>query len=323
MFECSYCWAAAVCAVGVGLLQYLTHRVPRLDFNGKHILVTGGSAGIGLAIAKEAARRGAHVTLAARRMETLKEAQKDVAAVAKPSRVVSVVSIDVSDQVAVESALRKVDSERPVDIAVLNAGLSYPARFMDIPPTAVQNMMNTNVVGVFNVARAVLPGMQARKAGRLVVVSSMASVAAVAGFTVYSATKAAIRAFAQALDMEVAHEGIRVQVLNPPDVDTPGFQTENTHKSPECKAICEGSGVCWQADDVARRTLNGMEEYSFQINIGLDGWMLGTLSANMEPPTGVFQLLLQCLLTGTLRFVGVFYTKAHYGIVQKIRKQQK
>ena len=317
---------------GVGLLvafMLLKHTVARFHIRGKVALVTGGSVGIGLDLAKELAKKGAHVYIAARRTDILKTAQAEVAAAGAAAgfstNTFGYVQMDVADEASVAKAVKQIFATHGrIDLLICNAGLSHPSRFLDIPESKCRQMMDVNFFGCVNVVRAVLPKMLENKSGRVVVTSSMASAAAVAGFSIYSPTKAAVRAFAQAMDMENAALGVRFQVLNPPDVQTPGFDEENKVKSPECKQICEmGGNTTFASDAVAKATIAGIENYRFQINIGFDGFMLGNLTANMEPPTSVGQLLFQFCFSGLLRVVSAGYVKAHYGIVKKVRASEK
>jgi 3-dehydrosphinganine reductase len=165
--------------------------------------------------------------------------------------------------------------------------------------------------------------MYVNKSGRVVLVSSMAGTAPVAGFTVYGATKAAVRAFAQSLDMESASRGVRVQVVNPPDVATPGYEEENKTKSPECLEICAMGGMSpMKPAEFAAGVLKGIEDYSFQINVGFDGNFLAMGTAGMDPPTSRWWFVLEVLLGGFLRLVCAVYVFLHYRIVRKVHRKE-
>jgi 3-dehydrosphinganine reductase len=336
----TYCEFSVTSVVGVVVATVVVvacivvQRVPQLRLNGKTALVTGGSAGIGLAVAQELVRRGAHVVIAARRQDVLTEALATINAAATEHggllvKATSVV-MDVSDEESVTRGVAEAcqwskqnGGTGAIDVLICNAGFSHPSRFLDIPADVARRMMDVNFFGCVNVVRRVLPRMQERKAGRIVLVSSMAGAAPVAGFSVYSATKAAVRAFAASLDQENAARGVRVQVLNPPDVATPGYDEETRVKSEECKRICAFGGAApFKAGEVAKATVNGIERYSFQINIGFDGWLLGAGTANMDAPTSVPQLVFEALFGGTIRLVSTVYTKCHYGIVRAVLKEQ-
>ena len=354
--------AAAVIGLVLGTALWVVRRVPRLTLRGKTVFITGGSTGIGLEMAKEFVRRGAYVCIAARRRDVLESAEGSIRAscgsdgagsLAYP-RVTSVV-MDVASDAAVtaamdgvqvwlkdvatavqpptptaskpsrssESALATTPSRLSVDVLVCSAGFAHPTRFLDVPPAIGRQMMDVNYFGCVNAVRAFLPAMYEAKRGRVVLLSSQAAVAAVAGFTLYSPTKAAVRAFACALNMESAARGVQVQLVNPPDVATPGYDEENKVKSPECKEICAmSSPTPWKAADVARAAVDGIQTYQFQVNIGMDGWLLGCLSAGFDPASGVGQLLCEATLAGVLRLVIGVYSKIYYGVVAKhLRKE--
>jgi 3-dehydrosphinganine reductase len=327
--------AAAVAAAAVTLVAaVVVQRVPRLELRGKTALVTGGSAGIGLAVAQELARRGAHVVIAARRQDVLTEALATINAIATEPNggavVATSVVMDVGDESSVATGVaaacqwsKQNGGTGAIDVVVCNAGFGYPSRFLDIPADVARRMMDVNFFGCVNVVRRVLPRMQERKAGRIVLVSSMAGSVHLAGFTVYSATKAAVRAFAASLDQENAARGVRVQVLNPPDVATPGFDTSNEIRCEENRRICQGGGdKTFTADAVARATVDNMQRYTFQINVGMDGWLLGLGTANMDAPTSLPRLLLETAAGGVVRLVMACYARLHYGIVRTVLREE-
>jgi len=321
--------AAAACLVAATAM-FTTHRVPSLNVKGKTVLVTGGSTGIGLEIARELAKRGAFVVISARRKDVLDAAAKNINDDVPGNRA-SCVTMDVTKESSIAAAVKeaclfsaKAGGSGHIDVLVCNAGHSYPARFQDIPKDVCTGMMEVNFFGCVNVVREVLPDMQSRRSGRIMLVGSMAGSAPVAGFTVYSASKAAVRAFAAALDMENAARGIRVQVLNPPDVATPGYEEEMKHKSEECKQISAlGGNVPFKAVDVAKTACDGIKDFTFQVNHGQDGFLLGIGSAAMDPPTSTAKLLLEVTVGGLIRLVACVYTKLHYGIVFNVLKKEK
>jgi 3-dehydrosphinganine reductase len=332
-------WEAVVAIAGVivtavaGVVFFAVHRVPKLQLRGARVLVTGGSTGIGLDLAKAFARKGAHVVISARREDVLKAAVAEINAEVRHDATTTLlhsaqyVVMDVSndDKVAeaCASALALLGGAPSFDVVVCCAGFSHPSRFLDCPAKTARQMMEVNYFGCVNVARQVLGPMLTAKRGRIVLVSSMAGAAPVAGFTTYAPTKAAVRAFAQSLDMEYACLGVRTQVVNPPDVATPGYELENAVKSEECKQICAMGGASpFTARQMAEACIAGIENFSFQVNLGFDGVMLGYASACMEPPASALDLMGQFMFGGIIRLVGVVYTKMHYSIVQSVRRAE-
>jgi 3-dehydrosphinganine reductase len=122
---------------------------------------------------------------------------------------------------------------------VTTAGYARPGYLEDLPAEDVTGMVTTNLLGTINVCRAVLPHLRASGSGTIVTTSSMAGLAGVFGYTVYSATKFGVIGFSEALRREVRPYGLRVLVLCPPNTLTPGFDEENRHKPAEVLAAEE------------------------------------------------------------------------------------
>ncbi|KAG5466625.1 hypothetical protein LSCM1_00790 [Leishmania martiniquensis] len=326
-------WAlfvALTSALGAALVttaMWTVQRAPRWEWGSSTVLITGGSAGIGLATAKCLARR--HVpflVLAARRESVLREAVQEVKRVIEEcgSRTrVSCVAMDVADEVSVATGLSRAKAQcdgRPINLLICNAGFAHPARFMESTMAHARQMMEVNYFGSLAVLWRVLPEMLEMKQGRVVLMSSMAARAPIAGYTLYSATKAGLRAFAHSLDMENSCLGVRVQVVSPPDVETPGYAHESEVKSPECAAISSfGGAKPFTAEAMAQSIVQGIEDYSFDITLGSDGTLLSYGCAGMEPATSVSALLVQSALGGVLRLGLAVFSKIHYGIVKKVR----
>jgi 3-dehydrosphinganine reductase len=330
LFSCTWTAAAAWGSILFAVATYaLKHKVPLFTFPERVVIITGGSEGMGLEMAKQLVSRGCHVYIAARRQELLNKALEELETIAKSDgfygiRRYGALKVDVSDEASIAKEFQKVlATHGRVDLLICNAGFSYPARFLEISPEKAKQMMDVNFWGCVNSVRAVLPKMHEQKFGRVLLVSSMAATASVAGFSIYGPTKSALRAFAQAMDMENATLGVRFQCLNPPDVATPGFEEENKSKSTECKKICAFGGASpFSAKEVALAAIRGIESYSFNISVGFDGFLLGVLASAMEPPTSALHLLFETLFGGLLRFVICVYVKFYYRIVDQVRRDE-
>ncbi|CAJ1035846.1 putative KR domain/short chain dehydrogenase/Enoyl-(Acyl carrier protein) reductase [Leishmania utingensis] len=323
-------FVAVAAVLGASLVLaalWAVQRIPRWEWESSTVLITGGSVGIGLATAKSLARKQVpFLVLAARRECVLREAVQQVEKVVEECHSctrVSYVTMDVADEVSVATGLAHAKAQcdgRPVNLLICNAGFAHPARFVDSTMAHARQMMEVNYFGSLAVLWKVLPEMLEMKRGRVVLTSSMAARAPIAGYTLYSATKAGLRAFAHSLDMETSCLGVRVQVVSPPDVETPGYAHENEVKSPECAAISSfGGAKPFTAEAMAQSIVNGIGDYSFDITLGMDGIMLNYGSAGMEPATSVAALLTQSVLGGVLRLGLAVFSKIHYGIVRKVR----
>src|SRR4051812_6123535 len=233
-----------------------------VSFSGAHVLVTGGSSGIGLATARLAVDRGARVSLIARRADVLDDAAGTVRAVGGS---VAVAAADVSDAAQVDAAVSAlVDALGPVDIAVCSAGQARPGYFLELDPDLFRQMMDVNYFGTVNVVRAVVPSMMERRRGSIVGVSSAAGLVGVFGYTAYAPTKFAVRGFFESLRGELKPYGIHVGCSFPPDTDTPQLADENRYKPKETKAI-SGTIKPLSAERVAASIVEGIEKERFTI----------------------------------------------------------
>jgi 3-oxoacyl-[acyl-carrier protein] reductase len=177
---------------------------------GKTALVTGGSRGIGRAIALELARAGADVTLSYR---SGKEEAERVASEAGGRAVAA----DVSDA---EQAKALVEAAGELDILVNNAGVTRDGLLARMSDEDWRVVIETNLSGTFHTCRAAARGMMKRRAGAIVNVSSIVGVHGNPGQTNYSASKAGIIGFTKALARELGNRGVRANVVAPGYVDT-------------------------------------------------------------------------------------------------------
>jgi 3-dehydrosphinganine reductase len=227
-----------------------------------HVLVTGGSSGIGLATARLAIERGARVSIIARRPDVLDEAASSLRSAGGR---VAVAAADVSDPDQVDVAVSALTAALgPVDIAVCSAGQARPGYFQELGADLFRTMMDVNYFGTVNIARSVVPSMIERRAGSFVGVSSAAGLVGVFGYTAYAPTKFAVRGFLESLRGELAPYGIHVGCSFPPDTDTPQLADENQYKPKETHAI-SGTIKPLSAERVAKSIVEGIEKERFAI----------------------------------------------------------
>lgn len=185
---------------------------------GQTALVTGAGTGIGRACAIAFGRAGADVALLGRREEPLR---RTADALEGLGRRTSVLPCDVRDPAAlVATVMRATEEHGAITIAVANAGTNAWADLEDLDPEMLRDALSTNVEGVANVARAVVPGMRERGAGRLIVVASDNGRRAEAGGSGYVASKFGAVGMALSLSQELASAGVSVHVIEPGCVDT-------------------------------------------------------------------------------------------------------
>ncbi len=230
------------------------------DLDGKLALITGGSSGIGLALARQFAERGADVWIAARRMEQLQAAQAQIQAARKsPTQRVGILQLDVADRDQIASVCGQlVATVGTPDYVVNCAGVVHPGVFLDLDLQRFEWMMDINYFGTLYVTRALLPGMVARGSGHIVNLSSSAGFIGVYGYTAYCASKFAVRGFSDALRSEIKNCGVSVSLVFPPDTDTPQLAYEQPFKPPITKELSQSTGLM-SADLVAKKILQGVE----------------------------------------------------------------
>jgi NAD(P)-dependent dehydrogenase (short-subunit alcohol dehydrogenase family) len=195
-------------------------QLPALRFDGKTVLVTGASSGIGLETALAFAAAGANVVLVARRAAALAK----VATRARASGVQALaVATDVTRPAAVSACFaRAVQRFGQVDIVVNNAGVMLPAKVVDIDPADLQRMLDVNLLGALHVMQAAVRQMRAQQDGGHIV--NVASLAGRRGFSPlggYCASKFALVGLTEALRTELLDENVGVSLVLPGVVDTP------------------------------------------------------------------------------------------------------
>lgn len=213
--------------------------------SGQSAIVTGGSRGIGFAIARALVGAGARVAICGRSGEAAERAATELSS-AGPGPVIGL-ACDVADA---ESARRlvgaAVDAFGRLDVLVNNAGIGIFASVPDMDPSDFRRVIETNVIGAFNMCHAAIPALRRSGGGFIVNVSSLAAVNAFAGGAAYNASKFGLNGFTEALMHDVRHDGIRVTTIMPGSV-----ATEFAGNAPD-------NGADWKlsADDVAEAVLD-------------------------------------------------------------------
>ena len=261
-----------------------------MDISGKCAIITGGSSGIGKAIGKLLARRGANVFLIARREQPLRTAVEELRREFGdgPQRF-GCFPADVADLAAVEEAVKRAGAEcGPPAVLVNSAGCVNPGYVEELPISGMETEVRVNYLGAVFTIKQVLHGMMERRYGWIVNVSSLGGLKGIFGYTGYSGSKFAVIGFSEALRSELRPYGVKVSVLCPPDVDTPMFENENKAKPLETMRISEGAKLM-QPDDVARDAVKGMERGTFLIIPNFEGKAF--IAANRLFPALVDRLL--------------------------------
>ncbi len=214
-----------------------------------HAVITGASSGTGAALARQLHRAGAHVTLVARRQDRLEALAHELGAGCRWA------AHDISRTPA--SWIEDVERTEPIDLLVNNAGLQALGAFATSAPEVGRRILETDLWAPMALARAVLPGMLARKSGALVQVASIAALAAPAGMAWYAGAKAGLAAFSETLHAELRGTGVHVLTVYPGPIDNGAPQEASTFYEESSLAARLPIG---KADDLAREILRSLRK---------------------------------------------------------------
>lgn len=252
----------------------------------RHAVITGGSSGIGRAIACRLAHAGAHISIIARTPATLEAAKGEIEAARQHSnQKVLTLSADVAQREQAEQAIEGAIAQLgPPDWLITCAGMARPGYFQDIPLEVFEQTMAVNYFGALYCIRAALPAMSksGSKRRHIHLVSSGAGLIGLYGYTPYCPSKFAVRGLAESLRGELKPIGIGVSVSYPPDTDTPQLAAETQTKPPETQQIT-ATAKLWSPEDVAYEIVTGIQQQRFAITPGLEMSVLSRLHSPLAP----------------------------------------
>ncbi len=202
----------------------------------KHVIISGGSSGIGLVLAEKLGKRGARLSLVARSPEKLESVR---ARLESSGAMVKVFSCDVSDKSSVVETMDCIISEQgPPDWLINSAGVLAGNYFENFSAEDFHRLMDINFYGTLYMTQAALAGLK-KKGGRIVNISSMAGVKGIFGYTSYCASKHAVAGFTHALRAELKPQGVKVHLVVPPETETPMLEEVRKNRPPETRAVAE------------------------------------------------------------------------------------
>jgi len=251
-------------------------------------LITGGSSGIGLALAHRLIQAGHDLCLLARDQTKLQNAKAELA----PHRIhdkqiIDILSCDVADYEGLHPLLTQWTNERGTpDLVINSAGVTYPGYFQDLDVEVFHWIMDVNYFGTLHVLKCLVPMMIERGSGTIVNISSQAGFLGVFGYSGYGASKYAVRGLTDVLRAEMKPLGIQVSIVFPPDTQTPQLDFEEPLKPAETKAIA-GNAKVLSADQVAQSVLKGVHKGRYVIIPGFEGkffYRLTNLLGNLTYP---------------------------------------
>jgi len=195
----------------------------------KSVFITGGNSGIGREFAIYYAKQGAHIGLAARRIDLLKSVAEEIS---KEGGTANIYELDVSDRQACSDAANDfIKKAGSIDLVIANAGASVGDRLYGGDSSSINYLFTTNILGTTNTIYPFIPQMKMQKSGHIAIVGSMASSRGMPGKGGYSASKRALRVLAESWRISLKKSGIAVTVFSPGFIDTP-FVTKNKYPMP-------------------------------------------------------------------------------------------
>jgi short-subunit dehydrogenase len=226
-----------------------------MNIQDKRVLITGGSSGIGHALARALVAKGARVVITGRRAELV---GATIADFGKSGATVSGVAADVATVVGRDATLAAaLEAMGGLDLLINNAGAVRAGRLEDTPETAIQAMIDVNLIAPVMLTRAALPALRASGDAMIVNIASGIALVGAPFYATYAATKAGIARFGEALRRELKGEGIHVMTVYPGGTDTPMMQSNRA--GPELGFSRE------PVSDVADAIVGGIETNAFEV----------------------------------------------------------
>lgn len=246
-----------------------------ISYNGKLALITGGTSGIGYALANELVNAGCSVAILARRKEMLNSAVSSLSKsnLSDQQKIIPI-QADVVKRAELNQELDAFTGAYGIpDMVINSAGVAHPGTFTSLKPEIFDWMMDVNYFGTVNVLKNLVPGMQKRRSGTIVNISSIAGFIGLYGYTAYGASKFAVSGFSDALRSELKPHGINVSVVFPPDTKTPQLEYESKYKPFITKELA-GSANLMSSEVVAREILKQVNRKKYIILPGSEGKLL-------------------------------------------------
>jgi NAD(P)-dependent dehydrogenase (short-subunit alcohol dehydrogenase family) len=243
---------------------------------GKNVLVTGASSGIGAALAEGFAKRGATVGICARRADRLSEVLERLQVHSPASRSWTV---DLADLPAVDTFARRAQDELGgIDVLVNNAGIPKRRHVRALEPDVVDAVMRINYLSPVRLTLVLLPGLIDRS-GRVVNISSVAARLSPPSEAAYAASKAALTTWSECMQVDLHDTGVRVHVVNPVIIDTELFTL------PDNDAPIADDVEALPVDAIVEPVIDQLDDGTFEIYV--PDWFADVVGAKF-PDTGAF-----------------------------------
>lgn len=202
----------------------------------QRIVITGGSSGLGLALAKKLAARGNTLALIARNPQKLDQAANEIRAATPEAHVVTW-SVDVQDAERLKAVFNHIATEMGgIDVLINSAGILREGHFEELSLETHREVMAINYFGALNATHLALPHLASGRYPRIINIASIAALTGVFGYTAYCASKHALAGLTDALRYELTPRGITVQLVCPGEFESPMVAELDRQRSPENRA---------------------------------------------------------------------------------------
>lgn len=274
-------------ATGLGLAALATtvwrNRRGSYELAGRTVLITGGSRGLGLVLARRAVREGARVAICARDEQELARARQDLLGYGGSETTVLALSRDLTDAADVRSLVAEVEEKLGgIDVLINNAGIIIGGPLENMDTRDFEDAMNTHFWAPFHAMQAVLPGMRQRGEGRIVNISSLGGKVAIPHLTAYSASKFALVGLSEGFRTELNQHGIYVTTVCPGLLRTGSAQNADVKGNHEKEyawfSIADAlPGFTMSADEAARSIWNATRRGDGELVLSLPAKLLAGL----------------------------------------------
>jgi len=317
-------WLVIVICIPISIICFVIfgkkkrQRMPSL--RGKHVVITGGSRGIGLAIAMEVLEEGGYVTLISNSSSQIDDAISDITEHGKYSldKVCTKVA-DVGDYESISTAIKESYEWRPFDVVICNAGIARIGYMDEINITDLDLVIRTNLSGVVYTVHSSLPLLKQRSSksnpAAIVLMGSLASMHPCYGYSIYTATKHALKGLAECLRFELFPFNIRVTLCCPGFAKTPLLpeaQERNRQNIESIHAIMRvvdlyNMDKLEEPKQIARATVQGIKKGSFLVLTGPHGLLLTTFSRGVFPAESIWTTIIENVILASLKLTLVTY----------------
>ncbi len=254
-------------------------------FDQKNVIITGGSSGVGKALAARILGRGASLALVARKHDSLISVRDYLLRSASGSQRVEIFPCDVSIAVDVERTMREASQLLgPPDVLINSAGILREGYFENQTLETFREVMEINFFGTLHCIRAVLPYFKEKGGGRVVNICSMAGFMSVFGYAAYCSSKHAVAGLTGTLRVELKPRNIHFHLVCPPEFDSPMVDEINTCRTPENRKLVSTLPTL-TTDEVADSIMRGLEKNRYEIIPGRAARMAGRID-RLAPSLG-------------------------------------